>query len=503
MSGRQLPAGARRAIGNDPRLRGMVMGELAAVFDPSVPFSGRPNAQYGAAEFHSIMMGAAALGTSVYGYAAAARRWKTASRGLARGHRRAPSGEWMCDICLRIDPEALTRQFEEKVASHVERLRSLGQLRGKTVDIAIDMHLICHRHKDHGADLVRSKSKRKVDLFARYVTAQCVAPGAQLALGGLHVPALEETADYVRRAVSACRRAGAEVGAVMLDRGFFSTEVIRALGELGVGYLMPCVNTANVIAAIREFDRGERAAVSRFRIAKSENDCEEYDMIIAGRKKQRRKKKGGDRSPEERYTAFATNRPGISADRYAERWMIETGYRMVENERVRTRSRNAAFRTFCFLYSLVLFNAWVIANAELSCSLGMAGGAYRRITQTDMKVILLTGLLSADPEGGRGLPAPAAHAAAALPAAAPEAHSHYHSRHPTRQSAPQMPHGHRAPSPEGLLRQIPERASPARRPQATHPVASCDSHSRTSARGLHMEAWSVSATIPDIHAVHF
>ena len=108
----------------------------------------------------------------------------------------------------------------------------------------------------------------------------------------MHMPALEETSDYVRRVVSACRGAGAEVGTVMLDRGFFSTEVIRALGELGAGYLMPCVNTTNVIAAIREFDRGERAAVSRFRIAKSENDYEEYTMIITGRKKQRRKKKG-------------------------------------------------------------------------------------------------------------------------------------------------------------------------------------------------------------------
>ena len=92
MSGRQLPAGGRRAIANDPRLRGMVMGELAAVFDPSVPFSGRPNAQYGAAEFHSIMMGAAALGTSVYGYAAAARRWKTASRGACQGAPQGPVG---------------------------------------------------------------------------------------------------------------------------------------------------------------------------------------------------------------------------------------------------------------------------------------------------------------------------------------------------------------------------------------------------------------------------
>ena len=51
---------------------------------------------------------------------------------------------------------------------------------------------------------------------------------------------------------------------------------------------------------------------------------------------------------------------------------------MVENERVRTRSRNVTFRAFCFLYSLVLFNAWVIANAEISCSpAGPTAGSRR------------------------------------------------------------------------------------------------------------------------------
>ena len=37
--------------------------------------------------------------------------------------------------------------------------------------------------------------------------------------------------------------------------------------------------------------------------------------------------------------------------------MIETGLRMVENEKVRTRSRSATVKTLCFLYSIILFNS--------------------------------------------------------------------------------------------------------------------------------------------------
>ena len=320
MSEQRLRAGARRAPKNNRRLRGKVGDELAAAFDPNVPFSKKPNARYAPAEFYSAMSGAASIGVSVYGYAAAARRQKTASQGLAKGHRRAPSGEWMCNICQRIDPEALTRAFEEKVASHVGRLQSLGLMRGKTVDIATGMHLREHWHTEHGADLVRSKSGGKTGLFARYVTAQCVWSGEQLTPGAMQMPALEETADFVDRVVSACRKAGAKVGTVMLDRGLFSTGVIRALKGMGAGYLMLCVNTANVVGAIREFGRGERASVSGFRIAKTPENYEEYTMIITGRK---RRKRGRD-GPEGRYIAFATNRPGIGTDRYAERQMMET-----------------------------------------------------------------------------------------------------------------------------------------------------------------------------------
>ena len=49
------------------------------------------------------------------------------------------------------------------------------------------------------------------------------------------MPALEDTADYMRRAITACRRTNAGIGTVMLDREFFSTDVIGTLEELGVG----------------------------------------------------------------------------------------------------------------------------------------------------------------------------------------------------------------------------------------------------------------------------
>ena len=141
----------------------------------------------------------------------------------------------------------------------------------------------------------------------------------------------------------------------MLDCEFFPTGAIRVSGDLGADYLIPCVNTANAVRAIEKFSRGARSAVSAFRIAKSKNDYVEYAMHVTGRRKKSGKKsksKSCVEKPEEKCIAFATNRPDVDVKCYSERWMIETGFRMVENQRARTRSRSVAVRTPCFLHCL-------------------------------------------------------------------------------------------------------------------------------------------------------
>ena len=241
-----LTKSMQRGFANNPQQRASVMKDVEDVFDPNIPFSKKPNAKYGPAVFHAIMMGAAALGASIFGYTAAVRRWTTASCMLARGHRESPCGEWISNICLRVDPCGMAKSLEKVMSANLERLQSLRLLSGKRIDIAIDMHLIRRWDRKHGAELVRSKSKGKTGSFERYIAAQCINPGIQMALALLHMPALEDTACYVRKTISMCQRTGAKIGTVMLDREFFSTDVIRVSGNMGAGYLIPRINTANV-----------------------------------------------------------------------------------------------------------------------------------------------------------------------------------------------------------------------------------------------------------------
>ena len=63
-------------------------------------------------------------------------------------------------------------------------------------------------------------------------------------------------------------------------------------------------------------------------------------------------------------------------DQRAQVWKevgIETGFRMIENTRARTSSGSTDARAFYFLYSVMVFNLWVIANVILTQGAGLDG----------------------------------------------------------------------------------------------------------------------------------
>lgn len=415
-----MPHHAVRAMKNDPRMEANVMEQATAAVGPAVPVSGGPNAAYGLADFHRIMMAACVLCVSAFGYAAAVRRIMTGRLNLKGNHRTSPSGEWVRSMIAGLDGNLLAGSFSRRISGQLADLRRLGALRGR-MDVALDMHLMPRWDSKKGEDLARSKKKGGTTYFERYVTVQCIKAGTQVVTAAVRMGALEDTADFVTRTIAMCRSGGAEIRNVLLDREFFSTDVIRALDEAGVGYLMPCTNTSGVVGAIRKFARGERPAVSDHFIKKSNGETAPFTMIITKRKRRRRKK--GGLHPENTYIAFATNRPDIDVETYGRRWMVETGYRMIENQRVRTRSRKVAARTLCFLYSLLVYNLWVISNAAATGS-----RVYPRVTQTDMMLAVLIEMLPW--ERILGIPPDGRCACGGAPAGAPHVRPHSTTRAP-------------------------------------------------------------------------
>ena len=77
---------------------------------------------------------------------------------------------------------------------------------------------------------------------------------------------------------------------------------------------MPCKNTGNVVAALREFAQKKRAKISGNVIENNWNSAAYYIMIT-----DRKNVKDSD-VPEEKYIGFATNHPATRTEAYAKRW---------------------------------------------------------------------------------------------------------------------------------------------------------------------------------------
>ena len=331
-----------------------------------LPVSHAPNAVFTEGHLNDGLLLGGVFSSSSSGRADSARRAhnRIIGRRLAEAEAAMPCGEWQRKHLANIRPGTALAAFREELDANLDLLRDLGLLPGR-LDVAIDMHLIPRYDKERGPELHKSRWKDGTQWFERYFTIQSVTPGVRLTLGALPMPALEDSADYLRKLVTICRGHGVGIGVLMADREFFDTSVMRTLTDEGIDYIIPCRNTTTVVEEINRFAAGMRG--SRAEVVISDGrDCVTYTGVIAGRKK--RTGGGGrdcddpDLPPHERYIMFATNNPNLDIEEYSRRWGIETGYRMIEHARPKTRSKNAELRAFCFLYGIMLFNAWVMFN---------------------------------------------------------------------------------------------------------------------------------------------
>ena len=162
-----------------------------------------------------------------------------------------------------------------------------------------------------------------------------------------------------------------------------------------VRYVIPCRNTDTVVNALNEFAAGRRGRITESCITNADGVSVTYTMIITERT---RRKKNSKDEPKNRYIGFATNEPDVDIAKYGQRWGIETGYKMLEAMRPRTRSLNIAARNFCFLYAVAMFNAWVLANAMLADCSDQAETAVTQARFKFMMEVMLLSLIIIPPE---------------------------------------------------------------------------------------------------------
>lgn len=100
---------------------------------------------------------------------------------------------------------------------------------------------------------------------------------------------------------------GVKPNLILLDREFYSVDVMCDLDSLGVQYLISCINRTIVVNVLRDYVSRKHKVI--LRMAMSDSDKEVSYYVVTYRK--RRKKSKSD-APEDRFIVFATNACGLT-----------------------------------------------------------------------------------------------------------------------------------------------------------------------------------------------
>nr|WP_290225391.1 ISH3 family transposase [Trichocoleus desertorum] len=226
--------------------------------------------------------------------------------------------------------------------------------------IAIDLHLIPYYGNPSEVEapyIYRSQAKAGTTSFFAYATVYVVCRHKRVTLG-IHAVHRQETLvatlTYLLARLSPLR---VRVKRLYLDRGFYSVPVIRWLKALQIPFLMPAVIRGKT-GGTRQLLRGRRSYQTPYTLNSPQYGSVSCQMRVICNYYKGLKGKHGIQ-----YTVYVLHRVKVALHQthrhYKDRFGIETSYRIKNQCRIRTTSKNPVTRFLFVALAFVLVNLWV------------------------------------------------------------------------------------------------------------------------------------------------
>ena len=277
-----------------------------------------------------------------------------------------PSSKWFRNKATSQESDVMESRCSMMMDDVLKWAKKRRVLKNRYQTLIMDLHLRPRYDKELTEGMVKSKGTKGTTKYEGYATAQLVGP-PNLHVGCHPLSKGFKIIDSVRKLLADASRNGIKVGLLLVDRGFFSVEVITELQMLKIRFLMPAVKTPGIKRAIEEFIDKKRKAVSKYTMTSRDGKKVTFTLVIV------RKNEGEDGTDSKdltmHYMVFAISgekriRMAIESipEEYRQRWVIETGYRVIEESSGRTTSTKPSYRLFLFFIGLVNANLWIIAR---------------------------------------------------------------------------------------------------------------------------------------------
>lgn len=279
----------------------------------------------------------------------------------ASKNKKIPTSHWFFNRLKQYPKEYLLEQGIQTIDATVRRCKAMGMLK-KPVTIAIDGHKRPCHSKDEDL-LVGGKPKGGTSKMETYITAQIV-DDVRLTLAVLPRTDDDDRADLIKELIKKIRELKIKIKKIMLDRGYYSVSVLKALRELHISYIMMIKKYEPIQKLIIAYHNGTGKQTVPYEVT-STDGSEKIRLLIVKRKDADKQEEIIDKYIVLAYHGCRRKVADIIAyvpEEYRKRWGIETGYRNIGFIRAKTRSMIPGVRWFLFLFSAAVANFWVLAN---------------------------------------------------------------------------------------------------------------------------------------------
>jgi Transposase DDE domain len=264
-----------------------------------------------------------------------------------------------------IDVEEMKRRVNAAFADHLPR--ALRRRRQRPLRVAVDLTLIAYYGKYALDDplIYRSQAKRGTNSFFAYATAYLMLHGQRFTLAVAPVTRSESLKQVLQELLLVLSQRGLKIGLLLLDRGFYSVEVIRYLQQARRPFLMPLVGHGRQVnhprgpSGSNVFKAMKRSGWSTHTLQDGKKNKVTVSVCV---KRARYKNKHGERKSETwvyAYWGITPKRVDWVRDTYRRRFGIETSYRQMNQCRIRTTTKRFHVRFLYVAIGLLLRNLWV------------------------------------------------------------------------------------------------------------------------------------------------
>jgi hypothetical protein len=258
---------------------------------------------------------------------------------------------WLADLDLQEIERLLNDLLIERLPDYIQ---------GQKHEVAIDLTNVPYHGEAHQDDdeIRRSMAKSGTTHFHTYASAYIVKNNKRVTVAVTYCWAHDNCFDILLRLLSRLEELDIGLKRLLVDREFYSTQIIRFLNQQDWQSIMAIPARGKTLKTLKQ--EASYSHQQCYTVSSHTHGEASFTLHVVCRySKGRRGKQGIDRFLFAVLGRPWVGTPGQLAEKYRRRFGVETSYRLMNKVRIRTTSRDPKLRLLFFVLAFTLLNLWV------------------------------------------------------------------------------------------------------------------------------------------------